>query len=558
MMERIMKNIFLSIALFGILYANGCYQNYRYIDTHQIKTRFDTKVIDENKTIQANLHVHHLENNESNYTIFWFEDGVIDKEKIDIESIYVPFMVKHTTKDAFVVDEIYTLSKDKTLHQQLLSIIDIMQFDNKIGRHIFKNGSGVVEVNQTLIDRGYSIGLIRQINNSDIVYNDAYSNIILDKNCSIWDSVLSKHNSKLLGFMPNSYLIDRRTLHIDKSPQKLPTNHWFFSLSDDLTKWDIGKKTTTLSLKDALLQFETKHQEMMALINKREEFIQWINNNMDFLAHLDKLLESMKFDNRVSMNLFSKLGLLNSVDSSRILAKVTLNENINETERFRGLMGLKNTSAPLDDAILDDLLDYGLNPNNGEDFLKNATGMLMGALAKERINRSPTQTQRINEELLYAISTHDDKRVVMAAVGNMGDGASDEVVRAIGDVVSTSDDYKARMSSAAAIEKLNRTDLDSKTFQDLINKEQNSDTKAQLIKATVATKDFNSNQELKEEFLELADNSKVIQSNRMASLIALDKSGYGKTPKEKKIIRKMMRGEKNSDIIKILKKIYRK
>jgi len=547
------------ITLLGTLFAQECYQHYNYHDTHHVQTRFDGNIIDENKTLQASLHTRYLEDNTSHYVIFWYEEGVRAKDKIDTESIYAPFMVKYAPKEGFRVEQLYALSKDQKLHQQLLSIIDSMQFSTRDGKHRFKNGSGLVEVNQSKIaQKGYAIKWLQQLNDSDISYHGSHIEILRDTNCSLWKRVTLQQNSKLMGFVANSYLIDKRKLTISKTPSTLDKKHWFRQLDSNLSHWDIGKKHNRLALKDALAQFETKHKEMIALVSDREKFLAWMRANMDFLAHLPQLLETMQLNNEVSMNLFAKLGYLNSVQSSQILAQVTLNENINENERFRSLMGLKNTSAPLDDELLDQLLDYGLNADNGDDWLKNATGMLMGALAKERTKRSPQQVERINEALLNVVNTQEDKRVVMAAIGNMGEGASEEIIKAVDDVLSHTDDYKARKASAQAIEKLNKTDLDSQSFEKLIRQEDNRDTKAQLIKASVATKNISSNTTLKKEFLHLADDPNTIQSNRMASLMALDNSGYGNTPKEKATIRTMMLGEKDPHVMKMLKKIYRK
>lgn len=548
---------FLILTLFGTLHAKECYQHYSYDDRHKVQTRFQDKVIDENKTIQASLHIRNLENNGSHYTIVWFENGIVSKDKINIESIYAPFMVKHSPK-GFVIEKLYSLSKDKKLRQRLLAIVDSMQFENIVGIHQFKNAEGIVEVNQSKTTNGYRITPLRQLNDSNVSYSDAKIDISLDLNCSIWQSVTVVQTSKMIGFIPSSYLIDKHLLKIVQSDTDLPKNHWFRQLDSNISSWDIGNMYNKISKKDALSEFGDKHKEMMALINNRQGFIKWMRKNMDFLDHLSEILESQKLDNEVSMNLFAKLGYLNSVESSKILAEVTLNENINETERFRALMGLKNTSAPLDDTLLNDLLDYGLNPDNDEDWLKNATGMLMGALANERVSRSPEQVERINDVLLDAVTTQDDKRVVMAAIGNMGKAADNEIIQAVDDVVTTSDEYKSRREAAQAIAKLNRTDLDSESFRELITKENNSDTKAQLIKASIASKDFNSNKKLKKELLDLADNVNVIQSNRIASLIALGRRGYGKSKKEKAIIRTMMMGEKDAHIMKILKKIYRK
>jgi hypothetical protein len=552
-----MLRITLFLLLLGNLYAQECYQAYSYNDFHKVQTRLDDTIIDENSTLKANLHIRHLQNNQSFYSIVWFEEGQLAKDQIEIESIHAPFMIQRS-KDGFEIEALYSLSKDRQLHQKLLGIIDVMQFSAKNGIQHFKNAAGVVEVNQSSTPKGYEVRWLKQLNSSDIIYNDVTIYITPDSNCSIVGSLTSYQHSKLLGFIPNSYLIDKRQLSITQSNTKLPKEHWFRKLDTNMSRWDIGSHPNNLSLKDALAQFQSKHTQMKSLVGDRKAFIAWMRANMDFLALLPQLLESVELDKEVSMNLFAKLGYFDTVQSSKILAEVTLNENINETERFRSLMGLKNTSAPLDDELLDELLAYGLDANNGEDWFKNATGMLMGALAKERVKRAPEQTERINEALLNVLNTQEDKRVVMAAIGNMGEGANEEIIKAVDGVVTSSDDYKARKASAQAIEKLNRTQLSSKSFETLILQEDNSDTKAQLIKASVATKDLSTNKRLTNAYLNLADNSKVIQSNRLASLTALDRSGYGSTKKEKATIRTMMMGEKDPHVMKMLKKIYRK
>jgi hypothetical protein len=551
-----MQKLLILLLLLTSLHTKECYQSYYYNDKHEVQTILAGKSFDETQEIKAKLYVRYF--SDSNETLFWYSDKNLSKEEINSESIHAPFIVKSSSNQAFMVEDIKMLSKDRLLAQKLLAIIETMQFSIKEGLYTLQHSAGSVEVNQSRVKESYNIDYLTIKGKSDREYLSSAISIKPSNDCRLWSEVLAIQEVRINTEMINSSLYDKRELNVSKSSERLDKKHWFMNLSNNPKTWKIGKKKSKLSLKEALAQFEKKQNEMLLLLNDPKGFEKWVGANMEFLGYLDEMLSSYQLNDKVSMNLFAKLGYINSVESTHILSKVVLNENIDEKERFRSLMGLKNTSAPLDDEHLETLLEYGLNPDNGEDFFKNATGMLMGALASERTNRCPQQSQRINEALIDAINTQEDKRVVMAAVGNMGDGASPEVIRAVDEVLSDSDNYKSRYTSAKAIEKLNRTELSSSDFQKLIMNENNSDTKAQLIEASVASNDFSTNSQLQNQFLELAGNKNKIKSNRIASLKALDRSGYGKSPQEKQRVRKMMIGERDLDISKLLKKIYRK
>ena len=560
---KFIKIVIYSILLIQVIKAKECSQEYTYLDKHNTKTVMKNSIFNDVAKIEGNLHVRYLENNGTQYNLFWLENGIIDKDKIDIHSIYAPFLIKTTQqKNEFIIESMKILSKDKNLYQQVIGIVDLLQIKVKKGLYRLKNGMGSVDINETIKNHIYTIKRLKQykknIAQSDIQYLHSNIDIILDKNCSLWKRVRLEEEVEFNVHFMKSTMIDKRNFKLDKVTSTLSKNHWFFKLSTDLSKWGFKKEIITLSLNQALLNFRSKEKEMLAIVEDSKKFGEWVKKNIDFLSYLSQILESEELNDKVSQYLFAKLAFIDSFKSTKILTEVMLNQNIIEKERFRGLMGLKNTSAPISQKLVDELIEYGLSAQNGDDFIKNASGMIIGALAKERINRDPEQFERLSNAIITAIETQDNKSVSLVAAGNMLNTAPDNMVYTIDSILLSTTDSATLLQVADALERIDRSNLDTKTFQDIFEKENNSDTSSQLIRASASAKDFKSNKDFKNVLIKLSANKNKVKSNRIAALDTLKKSNFGKSIDDKKIIRKMMIGEEDSDIMKQLKVLYRK
>jgi hypothetical protein len=270
------------------------------------------------------------------------------------------------------------------------------------------------------------------------------------------------------------------------------------------------------------------------------------------------MLETRELDDKVSQKLFANLAYIDTVESTDILSRVTMNENIPEKERFRSLMGLKNTSAPVDADLMDSIIEYGFSSSDGDDSMRDATGMLVGTMAKERVDRAPEQANHIAEAIISAIGTDSSKVVSMGAAGNMLQSAPDELVQTVDDVLLSAGDSSTRAKSANALSRMERTEIAIDTFQTLLMDEDNSGTVTQLIKASTVAKDFQSNEKFRAVLVDISNNRSKQKPNRLAALKALEKASYGATEEERQALRKLMIGERDRDISKMLKKLYRK
>jgi len=551
------------LLLMIVLYAEGqeCYRAYHYNDKHVIKTIMNQKLSKESPAIEVELHVRNVEHNNTNYTLFWFENGVTDKALINKESIYAPFLVKRSrNKDEFQIQALQSLSKDRTLQERLIGMVETLQYKAEEGKYRFRSAAGTVEVTQKNSNGQYIIKRLKAFQMNTQAYNTKYlyseTNITVDHNCSIWSGVSAEDKIKFHVELMDVTVVDRREFSLLKSDRELPKDHWFFKLSTNILSWGFGKKKNLLSLDDALKSFDRYQQEMHTLLNDRKKFGEWVLQHMDFLAYLSNILKYKALDDDVSRTLFAKLGYIDTAASSRILAQVLLDTDLNERDRFRSLMGLKNTSAPLDDDLMSDILEYGFSSNTN-DMIQKATGMLIGTLARERYDRVPEQYEQLSEAIADAIQKPGNKTVALNAAGNMLQTASEEVIETVDDVLVNDPDTLNRKKSAEALSRIGKSSLEAESFQKLIENEENSNTAAQLIRASSTAKNFKSNNKFKQHLVSIAVNRAKVLSNRLAALETLDKADFGKTPANKKKIRKMMLNEKNADVLKMLKELYR-
>jgi len=563
-MKRIIYFLLLWMAL--IHSEVNIYQAYDYNDTHHIRTIMKQGVSLDTVILNSTLYVRTIENNGTKYNIFWLKNRSIAKKDIDINSIYAPFVIQNSSNSGFEIAKIKTLTKDREIIDRLIGIVDILQFrPHQQGIYRFRNTLGNIEVNQTVTKHNsynikyltqYTKGQIRQ----DIKYNNSSVKIVPDTNSSIWLKVTAHEDISISVAKPKATMSDKRDFLLTKNIKPLPKNHWFLQLGYDISKWKFNRYQgeNKLSLSDASKIFKQKENEMKAVVDDREKFNKWVLDNMDFLSHLDKLLETYSLEDKVSRVLFASLGYVDTTASSNILSKVFLNEDIDKKERFRSIMGLKNTSAPLDDDILDNLISYGLEQSS-DDMLTKASGMLIGTMAKNRVHRVPEQYEKISSAISSAIETQDNKVVALDAAGNMQQYASDAVLESVESVL-TSDitNELNRQKSAEALERIQRSNLSVSDFKRLFNQEKSTIVQSQLLKSSTVAQDFKSNTQY-HSFLKTYANKKTNPKiNRLATLEALTRAGFGKTDEEKQTIRAMMVGEQDRDISLFLRNLYRR
>jgi len=557
-----MKAVLILIILLSIKSFALEYYMYDFNDTHHVNTTMRQGISIDDISIIGRLHIRSMTYKSTTYSIFWLENNTsLSKSDIDINSIYAPFMVLHN-RDGFLIDEIKTLSKDKRVNDKIMGIVDGLQFiAKKEGVFSFPNSLGDIKVNQKIIKDKYNITYLSQYTKGkkreDIKYLESNITIMPDKNL-FWSWVKIYEKIKIKVAIPKATIIDYRSSYLNKTKEILDKEHWFFKLPFDISKWNFKPypHQKKISYKSASDMFDIKEAELKAIADDTNKVAQWVLDNMDFLSHLSQLLQEHTLDDEVSRVLFSNLGYIDNTQGSNILSDVFLNEDIDKKERFRSLMALKNTSAPIDEEKLDMLIDYGLN--SSDETLQKSSGMLLGTIAKNRIVRVPSQYEKISNAISNAIRNSNNKVVAIDAGANMKDSVSQEVLESIEDVLLYDNSYLYRKKSAEALQDIQKSNLDVSQFQKLLNQEQDSDTKAEIIKSSITAQNIKNNIEYHNFLENLSENKKTVKSNRLSALEVLDKLGFGKTQADKEKIRKMMVGEKDRDIFIKLKELYRR
>jgi hypothetical protein len=540
------------------------YQVFDFNDSHHVKTIMPSGIAVEEVHIDKRLHVRSLEINGSEHILFWLENNTSKTVKdVDTDSIFAPFIVENNDSTGFRIGRLKSLSKDRDVIDRQTGIVDVLQYaGKKEGIFIFRNALGGIEVNQSVERGNYIIRYGKQLNRGrardDIKYIDTAVSITPDENTT-WLGVWMKELIRVDVPMLKSMMFDRRRMQLTQSIASLPPHHWFMRLGADIRTWPFGRmeRESRMSLREASKLFRKKEREILSIVNDREKKVAWVRENMDFLNHLDTLLENHALEDRVSQVLFAILGYVDTTESSTILSKVLLNKKISDRERFRSMMGLKNTSAPIDEEILDTLISYGLSAD-GSSMLQRGTGMFLGALAHQRAQRVPSQSEKIGEAIANAINTGDDKVVALNAAANMKSTAPKAVVRSVEETLMDDPNPLNRQKSAQALERIQKSDLTVSTFETLYKNEEDSATKAAIIRSSIAASDFQKSETYHEFLLDVAKTHSESTPSKIAALEVLEKRGFGKTANEKKILRQMMVGVKNEQMMRELLRLYRK
>jgi hypothetical protein len=544
-------------------YAGTGYASYDYNDTHVVRTQLQKGVTIQNVTVEGRLHVRSLEHNRTQYLIFWLEGATSQKEKIPLNSINLPFIVTNLEPDGFKMGKFRAPTIDRDVTDRLVGMVDLLQYlPGQRGAFMFKNASGRVKTEQIYRNGFYTLSRKVQYQGvkkrEDQRYLSSHIRIVPESNSTFWKHIEAEERLRMDVPVLHAVMVDQRIFHLIRRDEGLPKDHWFMQLGYDISTWGFGKSHKEISYQKALAMFSAKSDAMKKLVEAGDSkaFARWVLENMDFLKHLSRILEKRKLDDAVSKRLFANLGYVDTQESANILAEVLLNTDIDTKERFRAVMGLKNTSAPIDDGLLENLISYALEPS--DDLLDRASGMLLGTLARQRSGRVPQQFERIADAIAEAVANESDKTVALNAAANMKESAPESVVENVEDVFLHDLSSSNRLRSARALFEMKKTTLEISDFQEQFENETDTEVQAQVIKSSTVAQDFQNNTSFHTFLKTHAADKKDAKANRMAALYALDKQGYGKNEEEKREIRRMMVGEKDRDIALKLRTLYRK
>jgi hypothetical protein len=544
-------------------YAGSGYARYDYNDTHVVRTQMQKGTTIQNVSVEGCLHVRSLEHNRTRYLLFWLEGDISEKEKIPPNSLYLPFIVTNLSSEGFKMGRLRAPSMDRDVTDRLKGMVDLLQYlPSQKGMIMFENASGRVKTEQKYQNGLYLLSHKMQYQGvkkrEDMRYLLSRITITPENDETLWRRIEAEEHLKMDVPVLHSHMDDHRVFHLSRKEGVLPADHWFMQLGYDVSTWGFGKAEEKIPFQQALAMFPDKSSEMKKLIESGDSkaFARWVLENMDFLRHLSRMLESRKLDDTVSKYLFANLGYVDREESTDILAEVLLNTDIDSKERFRALMGLKNTSAPIDDTLLENLISYGLTPSDA--LLDQASGMLLGTLARQRAGRVPQQYEKIAEAIAEAVSSMNDKTVALNAAANMKEYAPESVVENVEDVFLHDLSSSNRLRSARALLEMKRTNLEVSDFQTRFEEETDTQVQAQVIKSSTVAKGFRHNKSYQTFLKTHISDKKNAKVNRMAALYALDKQGFGRTKEEKQQIRRMMVGEKDRDVAMKLRTLYRR
>lgn len=544
-------------------FSKNCYQAYQYNDDFKIKTSFVKTSFDEKKKYAGFIHTRALTDNLKNrYRIFWFETN---DAKIDVNSIHSPFIVSEENGTGFSIKEIKTLAKNNEIQNKLLGLIELTQFNTDLNTYQSKSSSGAFEVTQEKNSSDIIISRIKPVKlddpQIDVKIIDSKIKITPSQTCfpSKFNAneTLSVNYTKL-----KSSLVSMRDFSlIENKEHILPSDHWFMSLDTDITKWKIPEKKQiekVMTQEEANLKYDGIYTELLQIKSDDSKINKWALENMDFLKNLHHLLTEKEIDDELSRMLFAELGFINTEEVINILADVILKSSIPEKERFRALMALKNTTIEIPQDKLDALIQYGLDYQDKADGFQGTLGMLIGTLAKERLESVPAQVQYINEKITASImSSLENKHIPLAAAGNMYEAASNETITAIESVLISETNDLFKKESAQSLRKIGKTNISAAEFNDLWNDEKNNFIQDEIIRSSSVAEDAKNNSQYQDSLIDVASKTSNASNIRLAALEALINSGYGKQDDHKSKMKQLIYGETDRNIALKIQEIYR-
>ena len=458
-----------------------CYSAYNLQQFLNLSVHFGQEIENQKIKVDTNIHIREIPISKKNLPVTEGSDGParnirgyvflvrpnassVNGVSMDMAQRYDhPFLVLMDTDSGELID-LKSTNTNRDVLNEYLSFFDIFQYSDKAGKYQYRNGNGVYQAQINLSKENpeqiskENTGYVKVLEKNKPLVLSSLLSITLDKTrseCFYKDSKgVEVFNQTLAA---DAYVNGKATLTTKSDVKRsLPSSHFFYTLSDNLESWPSFKKPETITKKEAFTRLPFLMTKLSSLTSDKTKFVEALLLERTAWPYLSDYILENGISNETSMKLFWALDRINSTDSVSALASLATSP-LEGRELFRAALALGSTSAPFDQEGMTKLQNHMLNfPDPGTDATEHLAFIrMLGAMADERVETAPSQSDELKYFLYSQTNVHDESvnAAVIDAIGNLGETIDPEGKNILLDGLSK-DSSKVRLSAASAFKRI--------------------------------------------------------------------------------------------------------
>lgn len=562
---------FFIFSLFSPSWAetSGCYSAYDYQSLSKVGSLVQGLSSKDNINVSLSLYLKVLDNKtkEEQYTqlVGMIKDVKIESD--DNQSVIAnamqaifsyPFIV--TVDDNNILQAVNVPPENRKNRASVVGVLQNIFIPSKIGEYFELTAEGLAKVKYTQDDekiKKQRLAIYNRKKEKIEAFNLPESHFVLaaDKNDCIKIGVNGTEKYQIISAIDHSQANGYLDLKVKYNKNKRDSAIQALENIDiDMSKWHVvqqkKQQTLTEKQKEQLAQFLSKE---LNHLERREDKLAIINNNLQLLQSLNALLLAGLLDDHAVMDIMWGLGVIDNRQTVTILNNAIIDTELSDENRFRALRGLAMTETTLSTQEVDQLTLY-LDQAYRKSSLDRSIAMQLGELAAKRLQTDPEQTalieHYIEQQISDSASYGTPDRIAIHAARNMQDSASDRIVDTVVNTLADNNtpDIKAAVAGALA-QFSRRSDLVPVISASLENATE-SQVKANFIHAY--TRHGSDSVDFVPKMKRYVMDRQQQDVVREAAVAGILKSGYGKNEAEKKDLKALMINEKDSSIIKAI------
>jgi len=459
-----------------------------------------------------------------------------------------PFLVNVDTRTGELI-EIESTTDEKTVIKEYLGYFDLFQYAKNDGDYRYRNGNGHYKAHLT-----YSNDSNNTLTKTNTGYLDS-NKLKLKRNSTLIEFSQTGANNDCFYQTANAtemftnnltkgaYMKGDASISISVNNEtRLPSEHFFLSLTSDISEWPSFNQETKLTPQQAFERLPALFHQLQFLVDDKMAFLALFKDEKSLWPFLTDFMTQENSNSKLVNRVIWSLSRINSTESVSSLLKVSMSK-LPSKNIYRSILAMITSSAEINQQGIDELKDYLSNLKHSEENSQESMLLLrsLGALAKQRSQHYPMQSQEIRQYLYTHAggSSEQFKSSLYESIGAMGKSIDREGVELIMKGLSE----KSTSVKDSAINALTKIPY-QKNYGDLyiaeLESELYSTTKEKLIELLGKTDKKDSL--VKNKLLSIVNDSNTFSINKK-SIASLKQVGFEFNDNEIKILESRLRKE---------------
>ncbi|VAW53594.1 hypothetical protein MNBD_GAMMA06-237 [hydrothermal vent metagenome] len=480
---------------------------------------------------------------------------------MDMSQHYLhPFLVLVDGDTGGLID-LKSTAKESSMLKEYMAFFDLFQYSEKTGNYRYRNGNGRYQASMSKV-KNKPHQLIK--NNTGYLKATDKKNDVQQAQRSYLSITLANVRTECFYQNGNGAEVFKTmlstkafvegnakfTIEADLN-RALPQDHFFYTLTSDLTTWPGFDSVKKITRKEAFEKLSILMPKLSSLIQDDSAFIKTLLADKDTWSYLAEYALENGLSDELGIQLIWALNKTNTTESVTALTNLATSPLSNKNQ-IRAALALGSTSAPFTEESVEALKNHmnsfaslGSAQSNELTFVR-----MLGAMASRRSDTDPLQSNDIKQFLYSQTGSFDNSvnAAVIDAIGNLKNSIDSQGEDILLQGLSEPSD-NVRQSVASAFKRIPYNSENSEALINQIGNETNTEVKNTLVEAL--GKSDNNNLMVKRKLLSLLDNERnsVTQKKSLSSLKKID---YDLQPEDMSLLSSSLKQETNIENQKLL------